>query len=131
MIGPETMNTPAVTGDEEGASIVMSPDDIVKTKMTIERGRDAGDDTSGMKARPRIDNDVENEEREGHADEHAKKPRRMARTSMYRSNHLLHTMISLAKTKTKIDPHPRELPLKTKVKKNKEPNPLTTASCPD
>jgi len=114
-----------------GASIVMSPDVAMQTKMNIERGRDAGDDTRGMKARLSIDEDVENEEREGLADEHVKKPRRMARTSMYRSNHLLHTTISLVKTKTKTDPRPKELPLKIKAKKNKVPNPLTTANCPD
>ena len=131
MIGQETMNTPALIEDEIGDLIVMSPDDVMKAKTNIERGRDAGDDTRRMKMRLRIDKDVENDEKEGHVGEHEKRLRRMARTSIYPSNHLLHTMRNLVNPKTKIDFHPRgpHPKTKTKAKKNKEPNPLTTASC--
>lgn len=133
MIGPETMNTPRPIGDEIGDLIVMSPDDVMKAKKNVERGRDAGDDTRRMKMRLRIDNDDENDEREGHVGEHEKRQRRVAKKSIYRSNHLLHMTRNLVnpKTKTKIDLHPRgpHPKTKTKAKKNKEPNPLTTASC--
>jgi hypothetical protein len=125
------MNTPRPIGDERGDLIVMSRDDVMKMKMNVERGTDAGDDTRRMKMRLRIDNDVENDEKEGHVGEHEKRPRRMAKTSIYRSNHLLHMMRSLVNPKTKIDRHPRgpHPKTKTKAKKNKEPNPLTTGSC--
>jgi hypothetical protein len=124
------MNTPPLIEDEIGDLIVMSPDDVMKAKTNVERGRDAGDDTRKMKMRLRIDDDVENDEREGHGGEHEKRPKRMAKKSTYRSNHLLHMTRKLVNPKTKIktDRHPREPPPKTKVKKNKETNPTPTAS---
>jgi hypothetical protein len=127
------MNTPPLIEDEIGDLIVMSLADVMKTKKNVERGRDAGEDMRGMTARLRTDNDVENDEKEGHVGEHEKRPRRMAKKSMYPSNHLLHTTRNLAnpKTKTKTDRLPRGPHHKTKAKRNKEPNPLTTASCPN
>jgi hypothetical protein len=135
VIGPETMNTPPLIEDETGDLIVMSPDDVMKTKTNVERGRDAGDDTRRMQMRLRIDNDVENEEREGHVGEHEKRQRRMAKKSIYRSYHLLRMTRNLVNPKIKTDRHPRgphpKTKTKTKAKKNKEPHPPTTASCPN
>jgi hypothetical protein len=133
VIERNTMNTPALIEDETGELIAMIPDDVMKTKTNVERGRDAGDDTRRMKVRLRTDNDVENDEKEGHGGGHEKRLKRMAKKSISLSNHPLHTTRNLAnpKTKTKTDRLPRGPHHKTKAKRNKEPNPLTTASCPN
>jgi hypothetical protein len=128
VIGPETMNTPPLIADEIGDLIVMSPDDVMKAKMNVERGRDAGEDMRRMKVRLRIDDDVENDEREGHVGEHEKRPRRTAKKSIHPSNHLLHMTRNLVNPKTKIDRHPRGLHPKIKVKRKKLINPTMTAS---
>lgn len=131
MIGPETMNTPPLIEDEISALIAMSPGGAVKVKTTIRKGKHAGDDMKEMTVRLRTDKDVENEEKEGHEGEHEKRPRRMAKTSTYLSNLLLHTMRKLVEPKTKTDRRQRGPHPKTKAKKKKLLNPPPTASYPN